>query len=238
MTAKDYRRVMEVTFLGYVHGTLAALGAMREADRGVIIQVGSALSYRAIPLQSAYCACKFAIRGFTDSLRTELLHEGSNIRVCMMQMPGMNTIQFDWARNKLKRKYQPVGEVFQPDVAAEAAWRAANAPPRELWVGGSAVQAIVGQMIAPSLLDRYLSKDGWNGQISQIPHDPDDPGNLYEPAPGDQAARGRFDKISKPKALIFDPEKARLWAAGAAGAMLFLGLKRLTSRRRVRIVRA
>src|SRR5579875_759737 len=125
MTAKDYRRVTEVTFLGYVHGTLAALGAMREADRGVIIQVGSALSYRAIPLQSAYCACKFAIRGFTDSLRTELLHEGSNVRVCMMQMPGMNTIQFDWARNHFKVKYQPVGDVFQPDVAAEAAWRAA-----------------------------------------------------------------------------------------------------------------
>ena len=217
MTAEEYRRVTEVTYLGCVHGTLAALEPMRAANKGAIVQVGSALAYRAIPLQSAYCASKFAIRGFTDSLRTELLHQGSSITVTMLQMPAMNTPQFDWARNKLDDEYQPVGEVFDPDVAAEATWRAVRDGPRELWVGGSAVQAIAGQMVAPGLLDRYIAKVGWDGQVTGIPN-PHGPDNLYEPVAGHQAARGRFGAKAKPEALILDPAKLR-FAIGATTAL-------------------
>jgi short-subunit dehydrogenase len=221
ITAAEYRRVTEVTYLGYVHGTLAALEPMRKANRGAIVQVGSALAYRAIPLQSAYCAAKFAIRGFTDSLRTELRHEGSDITLTMLQMPGMNTPQFDWALNKLPTEYQPVGEVFDPDVAGEAAWRAVKEGPRELWVGGSSVEAISGQMIAPAALDRMMAKQGWDGQLTDTPnrHRPD---NLYEPAPGRVGARGRFAAKAKPKALILDPDRARI-GAGAAAAATALG---------------
>jgi short-subunit dehydrogenase len=230
MTAKDYRRVTEVAYLGYVHGTLAALEPMRAANEGAIVQVGSALAYRAIPLQSAYCASKFAIRGFTDSLRTELLHLHSRITVTMLQMPAMNTPQFDWARNKLADEYQPVGEVFDPDVAAEAAWRAVRDGPRELWVGGSAVQAIAGQMIAPGLLDRYIAKAGWDGQITRAPN-PHGPDNLYESVAGHQAARGRFAAKAKPEALILDPAKLR-FAIGAITALAaaFVSLRQVHHR--------
>ena len=227
MTAEEYRRVTEVTYLGCVHGTLAALEPMRAANKGAIVQVGSALAYRAIPLQSAYCASKFAIRGFTDSLRTELLHQGSSITLTMLQMPAMNTPQFDWARNKLDDEYQPVGEVFDPDVAAEATWRAVRDGPRELWVGGSAIQAIAGQMIAPGLLDRYIAKAGWDGQVSSISN-PDNPDNLYEPVAGHQAARGRFGAKAKPEALILDPAKLRfaIGATTALAAAAFFALRR------------
>ncbi|MGI8840586.1 MAG: SDR family oxidoreductase [Caulobacteraceae bacterium] len=217
MTAEEYRRVTEVTYLGCVHGTLAALDPMRARNQGAIVQVGSALAYRAIPLQSAYCAAKFAIRGFTDSLRTELGHEKSKITLSMLQMPGMNTPQFDWARNKLADKYQPVGGVFDPGVAADAAWRAVHEGPRELWVGGSAIEAILGQLIAPGLLGRYIAKTGWTGQVTDIP-DPHALDNLYEPAPGHQGARGRFGREAKAKAVILDP--ARLRAGVAASAVL------------------
>lgn len=231
MDADEYRRVTEVTYLGCVYGTLAALETMRQRNHGAIVQVGSALAYRAIPLQSAYCASKFAIRGFTDALRTELQHQRSAITVTMLQMPGMNTPQFDWARNKLSKKYQPVGEVFDPSVAGEAAWRAVRDGPRELWVGGSAVQAIAGQMAAPGLLDRYIAKTGWDGQVTDIPN-PHGPDNLFEPAPGDPGARGRFGARAKPKAFILDPARARaglgLAAAGALG--LAMALRRRSGR--------
>lgn len=230
----EFRRVTETTYLGYVYGTLAALKPMRGRGRGAIVQVGSALAYRAIPLQGAYCACKFAIRGFTDSLRAELIHERSKITVSMLQMPGMNTPQFDWARNKLPNKYQPVGDVFDPDVAAEAAWRAVRTGAREYWVGGSAIEAIVGQMIAPGLMDRRVADTAWDPQISAIPEDHDRPDNLFEPAPGNQGARGRFGAVAKPRALIFDPEKARagvaLGAAAGAAALLGVCLGRLLGR--------
>jgi NADP-dependent 3-hydroxy acid dehydrogenase YdfG len=224
MTAEEYRRVTEVTFLGYVHGTLAALGPMRQQDRGAIVQVGSALAYRAIPLQSAYCACKFAIRGFTDSLRAELIHERSKITLTMMQMPGMNTPQFDWARNKLAYEYQPVGAVYDPDVAGEAAWRAVHEGPRELWVGGSAIQSIAGQLVAPGLLDRYVAKIGCEDQVTHTPN-PHDPDNLFRPAPGHQGARGRFGGRAKRRAWILDPSRARQ-AIGVAtvGAIGLAGL--------------
>lgn len=227
MSAAEYRRVTEVTYLGCVNGTLAALEAMRPRGRGAIVQVGSALAYRAIPLQSAYCAAKFAIRGFSDALRAELLHQRSRITVTMLQMPGMNTPQFDWARNKLAVKYQPVGEVFDPKVAGDAAWRAVRRRPRELWVGGSAVQAIVGQMIAPGLMDRYMARTAWTGQLTQTanPHDPD---NLDAPVAGHQGVRGRFSRRARPRALLLDPAHARAGLCGLAiGVAGLLTLRRL-----------
>jgi short-subunit dehydrogenase len=222
LDAEDFKRVVEVTLLGYVYGTQAALSVMKPRNQGAIVQIGSALAYRAIPLQSAYCSCKFAIRGFTDSLRAELKHAKSNIKVSMLQMPGMNTLQFDWARNLFKDKYQPVGDVYDPDVAAEAAWRAVQRGPREYWVGKSAIEAIVGQLVFPPLLDKLVSKSGYEQQISQTPEAPGRPDNLYEPVKGHQAARGRFGGRAKPKALILDATHARIGAAAAV--VLGLGL--------------
>ncbi|HZQ59936.1 MAG TPA: SDR family oxidoreductase [Casimicrobiaceae bacterium] len=207
---EEFRRVTEVTYLGYVHGTLAALEVMRPVDRGVIVQVGSALAYRAIPLQSAYCAAKFAVRGFTDALRSELLHERSHVRVTMVQMPGMNTPQFDWARNKFADKYQPVGKVFQPEVAARAVYRAATHGPRELWVGSSTVQAIVGQLVAPGYMDRLLARKAWNGQITRIPERPGRPDNLETTVEGPYGAHGRFDDRAHDRAMVLNPLHARL----------------------------
>lgn len=216
LAVEDFKRVVDVTLMGYVHGTKAALDVMRPANAGAIVQVGSALAYRAIPLQSAYCACKFAIRGFTDSLRAELIHERSAITVSMLQMPGMNTIQFDWARNLLDHKYQPVGDVFDPRVAAEAAWRAVRDGPRELWVGGSAIESIVGEMVWPPLLDRIVAKSGFNQQISQTPEDPGRPNNLYAPVQWNVGARGRFGDKAKAQALTVDGVRFRAALAAAA----------------------
>lgn len=222
-TPEEYRRVTETTYLGYVNGTLAALEPMRARNRGAIVQIGSALAYRAIPLQSAYCACKFAIRGFTDSLRAELEHEQSKITLSMLQMPGMNTPQFDWARNKMPRKYQPVGEVFDPEVAADAVMRSIEQGPRELWVGGSAIESIVGQALAPGALDRYLAKAAWEPQLSAIPEDPDRADNLVAPVPGPIGARGRFGSKAKPQAFILDPEHGRIGLAALTAAALGAG---------------
>jgi short-subunit dehydrogenase len=220
LAAKDFERVVQVTLMGYVHGTKAALEVMRPKGRGAIIQVGSALAYRAIPMQAAYCACKFAIRGFTDSLRAEFAHNRSNIKLTMVQMPGMNTIQFDWAKNLFRHKYQPVGSVYDPDVAARAVWRAVHAGPRELWVGLSAIEAIVGEMVFPPLLDRIVAKSGVEGQISHVPETPGRPNNLYEAVARDVGARGRFGDRAKAKALTVDSTHLRLAAYGAAFAMV------------------
>ena len=220
LDAKDFERVVSVTLMGYVHGTKAALEVMRPKDRGAIVQVGSALAYRAIPMQAAYCACKFAIRGFTDSLRAEFAHNKSRIKLTMLQMPGMNTIQFDWAKNLFDDKYQPVGDVFDPDVAAEAAWRAVKTGPRELWVGGSAIQAIVGEMVFPPLLDRIVGKSGFDQQISDVPETPGRPNNLYTPVKRDVGARGRFGGKAKPKALTVDPTHLRIAAGGVLAALV------------------
>lgn len=229
MSADEYRRVTEVTYLGCVHGSLAALEVMRPRNHGALVQVGSALAYRAIPLQSAYCACKFAIRGFTDALRAELIHERSAITLTMLQMPGMNTPQFDWARNKLPTEYQPVGAVFDPAVAGDAAWRAVREGPRELWVGGSAIQAIAGQLVAPALLDRYIGKTGWDGQVTDIPN-PHAVDNLYAAAPGDRGVRGRFGGRAKRRAMILDPVRAR--RAIGLGALAAVGLAAAAQLRR------
>lgn len=189
----EFRRVAEVTLLGFVYGTMAALKHMRPHNRGTIVQVGSALSYRAIPLQSAYCASKFAIRGFTDSLRSELLHDNSRIRITMVQMPAFNTPQFNWARNRMPRKPMPVPPIFQPEWGASAILRAAVDAPRELWVGKPAIQAILGNFVAPGWIDRLLARAGYEDQLSPERSDAGAPDNLFTPVAGDFGAHGRFD---------------------------------------------
>ncbi|MES1210286.1 MAG: SDR family oxidoreductase, partial [Pseudomonadota bacterium] len=164
MTAGEFRRVTEVNYLGYVHGTMAALRHMRPRNRGVIMQIGSALAYRSIPLQSAYCASKAAIRGFTDSLRCELIHERSGVQLTMLQLPAVNTPQFEVVRNRLPEHPQPVPPIYQPEVIARAAVRAAARPRREVWIGWSAVKAIIGQRLIPGALDAYLAKNAWTAQ--------------------------------------------------------------------------
>ncbi|MFB6351434.1 MAG: SDR family oxidoreductase [Bradymonadaceae bacterium] len=222
MEPEEYRRVTEVNYLGYVHGTLAALERMRPRDAGKIVQVSSALAYRSIPLQSAYCASKRAVVGFTESLRTELLHEDSNIGVTMVHMPALNTPQFEWARNKMSYKPRPMGKIYQPGVAADAITWAADHDRREIAVGGSTLQTIAGNKIAPGLLDRYLARTGYSEQLTDEPLEPDRPDNLYEPAPGDYGARGRFDKKAKSRSPQLEVNKHRgLIAAGAAAAAGF-----------------
>jgi NAD(P)-dependent dehydrogenase (short-subunit alcohol dehydrogenase family) len=228
---EEFRRVTEVTYLGCVHGTQAALEPMRRAGRGAIVQVGSALAYRAIPLQSAYCASKFAIRGFTDSLRAELRRERCDIRLSMVQMPGMDTPQFDWARNHFPLKYQPVGDTFDPEVAAEAVTRAIRTGAREYWVGGSAIQAILGQFASPTLMDAYLARTAWDGQLTDTPEPPGRPDNLFQTVQGDQGARGRFGDRAKPHAFILDPEQARLVLGAASLALGGLATARAFRRR-------
>jgi NAD(P)-dependent dehydrogenase (short-subunit alcohol dehydrogenase family) len=188
----EFRRITEVTYLGYVFGTMAALKHMRPRNAGTIVQVGSALAYRAIPLQSAYCSAKFAVRGFTESLRSELQHERSGIRVTMVQLPAVNTPQFNWARNKMPKRPQPMPPIHQPEPIAEAIFRASQSAPRELWVGFTSVRAILGTMAAPGLLDRFLARKGYDGQLSSEPQTPEHADNLFESLPG-HAIHGRFN---------------------------------------------
>lgn len=199
MQPEEYKRVTEVTYLGYVYGTLAALNRMLPRDRGTIVQVGSALSMRSIPLQSAYCAAKHAIIGFTDSLRCELYHDKSNVQLTVVQMPAMNTVQFTWVKSRLPDKPQPVPPIYQPEVAAEVVFHAAQArrPRREYWVGSSTVEAIVGQKVIPGLLDRYLGKTGIKAQQLDIPDNPDRPNNLWEYVPGKHQTHGPFNDRSQ-----------------------------------------
>lgn len=192
ITAEEYRRVTEVTYLGYVHGTMAALKRMKARDRGIIIQVGSALAYRSIPLQSAYCGAKHAIVGFTDSLRSELLHDNSHVRLVVVQLPAVNTPQFDWARNKMPERAQPLPPIFQPEVAADAIHYAARHPSRELWLGWSSAKAIIGQKLIPGLLDRLLARKAYTGQQSGEPAGERDD-NLFHAIPAEVGAHGRFD---------------------------------------------
>ncbi len=198
ITPAEYRRVTEVNYLGYVHGTLAALKRMKPRDQGVIIQVGSALAYRSIPLQAAYCASKHAIVGFTDSLRCELIHDGSHVRVTAVHMPAVNTTQFSWVRSRLPRRAQPVPPIFEPEVAARAILHVARHPRRELLVGLPTIAAVWGQKFVPGLLDRYLGRTGYRGQQTDEPR-PDRADNLDQPldAARDHGAHGRFDARSR-----------------------------------------
>jgi NAD(P)-dependent dehydrogenase (short-subunit alcohol dehydrogenase family) len=188
----DVRRVTEVTYLGYVHGTRAALECMRARDRGVIVQVGSALAFRGIPLQAAYCGAKHAIRGFSDSVRCELLHDRSRIRICEVHLPALNTPQFRWVRSVLRREARPVPPIYEPEIAADAIAWILEHPRRSMWVGPSTVGTIVASSIAPGLLDRFLAKTGYRAQQTREPRDPHRPDNLYAPVDEDVGAHGPF----------------------------------------------
>lgn len=224
MTAEEFRRVTEVTYLGYVYGTLSALRRMLPRDRGAIVQVGSALAYRGIPLQSAYCGAKHAIQGFTESLRCELLHDGSQVRVTMVQMPALNTPQFGWVKSRLPHKAQPVPPIYQPEVAAEAILYAAHHDRREMYVGLSTVEAVVGNKIMPGYADEYLARTGYRSQQTGEPEIPDRPDNLWIPVPGDHGAHGDFGERARNWSPQLWASTHRNWlalaGAGVAGAML------------------
>ena len=197
----DFRRVTEVTYLGAVYGTMAALRRMRPRNRGTIVQVGSALSYRGIPLQAAYCGAKFALRGFTDALRSELLHDGKAIHVTMVQLPALNTPQFSWCRTVMPREPQPVPPIFQPEVAARAIVEALYARRREIWVGGSTVKAVLGSRFVSGFLDRYLARKAYDGQQTDEALHAPRPDNLWHPVPGDHGAHGAFDARSHERSV-------------------------------------
>ncbi|MCC6381639.1 MAG: SDR family oxidoreductase [Dehalococcoidia bacterium] len=194
MAPEEYRRVTEVTYLGCVNGTLAALRRMRERDKGVIVQVGSALAYRGIPLQSAYCGAKHAIQGFTESVRCELFHDKSGVRIRMVQLPAVNTPQFEWVKTRLPGRPRPVAPIFQPEVAANAITFAATHDRREVLTGRSTVLAVEVNKLVPGLLDRYLGKTGYKSQQDSEPVPPGRKDNLWEPVAGDHGAHGRFDE--------------------------------------------
>lgn len=220
----EFRRVTEVTYLGNVHGTMAALKRMLPRDRGVIVQVSSALAYRSIPLQSAYCGAKHAITGFTDSLRSELLHDKSRVRVTAVQLPAMNTPQFGWARNRMPDRPQPVPPIFEPEVAARAIAWATEHNRRQVAVGFPTVLAEWAQKLAPGLTDRYLGMTGYRGQ--QIAGEPDQHNradNLFEPLAGDAGVHGRFGERAYGRSLQFQASKHRnwLWLAAGVGVLLW-----------------
>ncbi|MFL5757636.1 MAG: SDR family oxidoreductase [Chloroflexota bacterium] len=221
MTADEYRRVTEVNYLGYVHGTLAALRRMRVRDRGVIVQVGSALAYRSIPLQSAYCGSKHAIVGFTDSLRCELIHDNSHVRITAVHMPALNTPQFGWVRSRLPGRAQPVPPIFEPEVAARAILHVAKHPRRELFVGGSTLLAVWGQKFLPNVLDWYLGKSGYDAQQTREPR-PNRADNIDAPLDEreDRGARGRFEGQARTVAPVLELSIHRR----AVAAVLSLGV--------------
>lgn len=240
MTAEEFKRVTEVTYLGYVYGTLAALTRMLPRDRGAIVHVGSALAYRSIPLQAAYCAAKHAVLGFYASLRTELMHDHSKVHTTMVQLPAINTPQFSWVKSRLPRKAQPVPPIYQPEVAARAIYYAAHHPKkREYYPAWSSVKAIFGNKLMPSLGDRYLARTGYESQQYDGRDNPDRPNNLFEAVSGDHGAHGDFDRRARSRSL-------ELWAEthpwltfalvmGLAGMALSVGTTQ-TSRDRIQSV--
>jgi short-subunit dehydrogenase len=235
ITPEEYKDVTEITYLGYVHGTLAALKYMKPRNSGCIVQVGSALAYRSIPLQSAYCGAKAAIRGFTDSLRSELIHDKSAIKVTMVQLPAHNTPQFDWARNKLGSVVQPIAPIYQPEVAARAIYRAAQDAPRELWVGRNTLLSIIGTGFIPSCLDKMLATRAYAGQKGdekQPTHEED--GNLEHPVPGLHEEHGRFGDKAKDSAISVTQDAVEhgwiLAGVGLAGVLAGLIFGKSASR--------
>jgi NAD(P)-dependent dehydrogenase (short-subunit alcohol dehydrogenase family) len=224
----EIRRVTETTYLGTVYGTMAALARMLPRNRGVIVQVGSALAYRAIPLQAAYCGAKHAIEGFTESLRCELLHDESDVRVTMVQLPALNTPHFEVVRSRLPRHPKPVPPIFQPELAARAIVWAAEHPRRELWVGGSTVKAVIANRLAPGLLDRYLARTGYDAQQTDEAVDPDRPDNLEDPLPGDRGAHGIFGAEAREHSfqLLTAQNRRGLTVAGVALAAAVWALRR------------
>jgi NAD(P)-dependent dehydrogenase (short-subunit alcohol dehydrogenase family) len=222
---QDFRRATDVTYFGAVWGTLAALRRMKPRDRGTIVQVGSALAYRSIPMQAPYCAAKAALRGFTDSLRSELVHDDSRVHLTMVHLAAFNTPQFEWGRTTLPRRPRPMGKIFQPELAARAIYWAATHRRREVWVGWPAVQAIVGTRVIPGFLDRMLGRQAVEGQQDEEPLPPGRRDNLYDPVPGDHGAHGRFDAQAHPDSTQHWIDTHRGLLAGvalaaAAGALL------------------
>jgi NADP-dependent 3-hydroxy acid dehydrogenase YdfG len=228
----DFRRVTEVTYLGTVYGTKAALKRMLPRNRGTIVQVGSALAHRSIPLQSAYCGAKHAIKGFTDSLRSELIHDGSKVQLTMVQLPAINTPQFSWVRSRLPKKAQPVPPIFQPEVAAEAIHYAAHHPRREMLVGMSTIKAVMGQKFIPGLLDHYLARAAYDGQQTDQRRNPRRRDNLYQPIAQDRGARGDFDEEAVDSSpALWVSERRNTLALCAAGLAAGAGLAYSLSRR-------
>ncbi|GAC1315032.1 MAG: SDR family oxidoreductase [Chloroflexota bacterium] len=219
MTAADFKRVTEVTYLGFVYGTLAAMKHMRPRNHGTIVQVGSALAYRSIPLQSAYCGAKHATVGFTDSIRSELIHDRSRVHITAVHMPALNTPQFSWCKSNMDRAAQPVPPIFQPEVGAEAVYWAAHQRHREVFVGSPTVRAIWAQRIIPGVLDHLAAKMGWEGQLCDATLDPDQAIDLYAPVPGHQGAHGGFNDRAKNRSWSLElTRRASLLATGVSGA--------------------
>ena len=219
---EEYKRATEVTYLGQVYGTLAALKHMVPRDAGAIVSIGSALAYRSIPLQSSYCAAKAAVRGFIDSLRSELLHDGSRVRLTMVQLPAVNTPQFDWARTRMPRRLEPVPPIYQPEAIARHVYRAAHETPRELWIGFPTWKAIIGNMIIPGWIDGYLARHGYRGEMTSQAALEGRPDNLYEPVDTNPGAHGRFDGRALTRVPAADPRSLKLGLAVALG-MAFVG---------------
>ena len=224
LTPEEFERGTRVTYLGQVHGTMSALKRMRERNCGTIVNVGSALGYRSVPLQSIYCGAKFAIRGFTDSLRSEIIHDKLNVHLTMVDLPAVNTPQFDWAMNKMGKKAKPVAPIYQPEVPARAIFFAATHKRRQIWVGYPTVQAILANRIAPGLIDKYLATAGYKGQLSDEALSPNAPANLFEPVPGNYAAHGRFDRRSRNGSweMFTDRHRTAFWAAASIGFVAVL----------------
>ncbi len=234
LTAEEVKRGTEVTYLGQVHGMMSALKRMRTRNRGTIVNVGSALAYRSVPLQSIYCGAKFAIRGFTDSLRSEIIHDKLDVHVTMVDLPAVNTPQFDWAMNKMGFKAQPVPPIYEPEVPARAILFAATHRRREVWVGFPTVKAIWANRVAPAWIDRYLAKAGYTGQLTDTPLPKDAPANLFEPVPGDYGAHGRFDSRSRTRSweMFTDRHRDGIYL-GAATLLGVYALHRLAKRYKI-----
>ncbi len=229
---EEISRVTEVTYLGYVYGTMVALKRMLPRDNGIIIQVGSALAYRGIPLQAAYCGAKHAIQGFTESLRAELLHDKSRVRVTLVQMPAMNTTQFSWSRNNMRHNPQPVPPVYEPEVGAKAVVWAADHNRREIEVGSSTVTAILANKIAPALLDHYLARFGYSSQQTSEPVDRSRPDNLWKAVPGDHGVHGPFSNRSARRSPQVWTTLHRGTLAAAGLGLVLIGLSAEVLRRR------
>jgi short-subunit dehydrogenase len=234
MEPAEFKRVTEVTYLGIVYGTMAAVRRMRKRNHGTIVQVGSALAYRSIPLQSAYCGAKHAIVGFTDSLRCELDHENSNVHLTVVHLPAMNTPQFGWVKSRLPNKAQPVPPIYEPEVAARAIYWAAHHKRREVEVGVPTVEAIFGNKVIPGLLDRYLGRTGFAAQQTDEPRPADQPVNLWEPVPGDHGAHGTFTARSHPRSLQTWLNLNRGAVGLAAGLVVIAGAAGILARSKLR----
>ncbi len=234
LTAAEVQRGTAVTYLGQVHGMMAALRRMTPRNRGAIVNVGSALAYRSVPLQSIYCGAKFAIRGFTDSLRSEIIHDRLNISLSMVDLPAVNTPQFEWALNKTGHRARPVPPIFQPEIPARAIYFAAVHPRRQTWIGFPTVKAVLANRIEPGLIDRFLATAGYKGQLGEaLPADA--PSNLFHPVPGRYAAHGRFDKLARKTSweVFTSRHRNAFWAAIglSAAAATYAVTRKKTNRR-------